>query len=140
MQIQQRLARFPVPAPVWDEYHLLEEINDRGILIDKTMVENAIAIDERTRKDLMDKMKILTGLDNPNSNQQLQGWLKDHGIETDSIDKKAGKELLQTVPDDIKEVLLLKQQISRSLGWKTYSAAEPSTESSFRPCRSPSGG
>lgn len=114
MQIQQKLARFPVPDSVWEEYHLSEEINDRGILIDKTMVENAIEIDRRVRSDLMTKLQNLTGLDNPNSVQQLQGWLKNKGIETESLDKKAIKELLPTVPDDIKEVLLLKQQISRS--------------------------
>jgi len=114
MQIQQRLSRFPVPDFVWDEYHLSEEINDRGILIDQTMVENAIAIDNHVRSDLMEKMKELTNLDNPNSNQQLQGWLRGKGIVSDSLDKKAIKELLPTVPADIQEVLQLKQQISRS--------------------------
>lgn len=114
MQIQQRLSKYPVPEFVWDEYHLSEEINDRGILIDRTMVDNAIAIDERIRSDLMEKMKALTSLENPNSNMQLQSWLFDKGIETPSLDKKAVKELLKTVPDDVKEVLLLKQQLSRS--------------------------
>ena len=114
MQIQQRLSRFPVPDYVWDEYHLSEEINDRGILIDQTMAENAIAIDNHVRSDLMEKMKELTNLDNPNSNQQLQGWLRGKGIVSDSLDKKAIKELLPTVPADIQEVLQLKQQISRS--------------------------
>lgn len=114
MQIQQRLSRFPVPDFVWDEYHLSEEINDRGILIDQTMVENAIAIDNHVRSDLMEEMKELTNLDNPNSNQQLQGWLRGKGIVSDSLDKKAIKELLPTVSADIQEVLQLKQQISRS--------------------------
>lgn len=114
MQIQQRLSRFPVPDFVWDEYHLSEEINDRGILIDRTMVENAIAIDNHVRSDLMEKMKDLTHLENPNSNQQLQGWLRGKGIVSDSLDKKAIKELLPTAPEDIREVLQLKQQISRS--------------------------
>lgn len=114
MQIQQRLAKFPVPDSVWDEYHLSEEINDRGILIDRTMVENAIAIDNHVRSDLMEKMKALTNLDNPNSNQQLQGWLRGKGVVSDSLDKKAIKELLPTVPENIQEVLQLKQQISRS--------------------------
>ena len=114
MQIQQKLSRFPVPDFVWEEYHLSEEINDRGILIDQTMVENAIAIDNHVRSDLMEKMKSLTNLDNPNSNQQLQGWLRGKGIFSESLDKKAVKELLPTVPEDIQEVLQLKQQISRS--------------------------
>ena len=114
MQIQQRLTKFPVPDFVWDEYHLSEEINDRGIKIDRTMVQNSIAIDDHVRSDLMEKMKALTNLENPNSNQQLQGWLSGKGIVSDSLDKKAIKELLPTVPTDIQEVLQLKQQISRS--------------------------
>ena len=114
MQIQQKLAKFPVPDFVWDEYHLSEEINDRGILIDQTMVENAIAIDNHVRSDLMNKMKALTNLDNPNSNQQLQGWLRRKGVVSESLDKKAIKELLPTVSADIQEVLQLKQQVSRS--------------------------
>ena len=114
MQIQQRLSHFPIPDFVWDEYHLSEEINDRGILIDRTMVENAIAIDNHIRSDLLEKMKVLTNLDNPNSNQQLHGWLRSKGIVSDSLDKKAIKELLPTVPEDIQKVLQLKQQVSRS--------------------------
>ncbi len=114
MGIQKKLARFPVPEAVWEEYHLSEEINDRGILLDKTMVENAIAIDAKVRSDLMEKMRTLTALENPNSNQQLQGWLKEKGIETDSLDKNAISELIPAVSDDVKEVLRLKQQISRS--------------------------
>ena len=114
MQIQQKLAKFPVPDFVWDEYHLSEEINDRGILIDHSMVQNAIAIDNRVRSDLIEKMKTLTNLENPNSNQQLQGWLRGKGVVSESLDKKAIKELLTTVPADIQEVLQLKQQVSRS--------------------------
>ncbi len=114
MQIQQRLSHFPIPDFAWDEYHLSEEINDRGILIDRTMVENAIAIDNHIRSDLLEKMKVLTHLDNPNSNQQLHGWLRSKGIVSNSLDKKAIKELLPTVPEDIQKVLQLKQQVSRS--------------------------
>lgn len=114
MQIQQKLARFPVPESVWDEYHLSEEINDRGILVDRILAENAIAIDERVRTDLMGRMQALTGLANPNSNQQLLGWLRERGIDPESIDKAAIKDLLPVVPEEVKEVLLLKQQISRS--------------------------
>ena len=114
MQIQHKLRNFPVPDFIWEEYHLSEMINDRGILIDRQMVDNAIKIDERVRSDLMARIIKLTGLDNPNSNQQLAEWLRDKGIETDSLDKKAVKALLEAAPDDVKEVLRLKQQLARS--------------------------
>ena len=88
MAIQHRLAKFPVPDFLWDEYHLDQEINDRGIRIDMELVDNAIVVDTRSREELSKQMKRLTGLDNPNSVQQMKGWLSQHGVETDSLDKK----------------------------------------------------
>ena len=114
MAIQARLAKFPVPDFVWDEYHLDQEINDRGIRIDMELVDQAISIDTRSREDLTEEMKRLTGLDNPNSVQQMKEWLKEHGVETDSLDKKAVRELLLTAPPELKEVLTLRQQLAKS--------------------------
>jgi len=114
MAIQARLAKFPVPDFVWDEYHLDQEINDRGIRIDMKLVDQAISIDTRSREDLTEEMKRLTGLDNPNSVQQMKEWLKAHGVETDSLDKKAVRELLLTAPPELKEVLTLRQQLAKS--------------------------
>ena len=114
MQIQHKQRNFPVPDFVWEEYHLSEMINDRGILIDTAVAENAIDFDRRTKNELMARMIELTGLGNPNSTQQLTGWLKEKGIETDSLDKKAVIALLEDCPDDVAEVLRLRQQVSRS--------------------------
>ena len=114
MAIQARLAKFPVPDFVWDEYHIDQEINDRGIRIDMELVDNAIDIDTRSREALTDRMKRLTGLDNPNSVQQMKEWLKEHGVETDSLDKKAVRELLLAAPPELKEVLTLRQQLAKS--------------------------
>ena len=114
MAIQARLARFPVPDFVWDEYHLDQEINDRGIRIDMTLVENAISIDTRSHETFMAKLKQLTQLDNPNSVQQMKSWLSQHGLETDSLDKKAVSELLKTASPEIAEVLSLRQRIAKS--------------------------
>lgn len=114
MDIMQKLSRFPVPDSVWEEYWLSETINDRGILIDGILAKNAIAFDEQAKNTLTERMKSLTGLENPNSVQQLKGWLEEKGIRTDSLDKKAIFELLKTVPKDVAEVLTLRQQTSRS--------------------------
>ena len=114
MAIQQRLAKFPVPDFLWDEYHLDQEINDHGIRIDMELVDNAIAVDARSREELTDRMKRLTGLDNPNSVQQMKGWLSQHGVETDSLDKKAVLELLKNAPPELSEVLSLRQQLAKS--------------------------
>jgi len=112
--IKAKLSKFPVPDFVWDEYHLDQEINDRGILVDMTLVENAIAIDAKTKDYLRSQMQEKTGLDNPNSVSQMKGWLSDQGIETESLDKKAVKELLSDSDDDITDVLTCRQQLAKS--------------------------
>lgn len=124
LAIKEKLKNFPVPQVIWDEWTLLDQpINDRGILIDMEMVENAITIDDKTKAALMDRLKAITGLENPNSPLQMRAWLRDNGIETDSLDKKTVAELLKTASDDAKEVLLLRQQIAKS-SVKKYTAME----------------
>lgn len=112
--IKAKLSKFPVPDFVWDEYHLDQEINDRGILVDMTLVENAIAIDAKTKDYLRSQMQEKTGLDNPNSVSQMKDWLSNQGIETESLDKKAVKELLSDSDDDITDVLTCRQQLAKS--------------------------
>lgn len=114
MAIQQKLSKFPVPDFLWEEYHLDQEINDRGIQLDMVLVEQAIAIDERSREELSAKMQQLTALENPNSVQQMKEWLTKHGLEVDSLDKKAVKELLKTAPPELAEVLELRRQLAKS--------------------------
>ena len=123
MAIQQKLSKFPVPDFLWEEYHLDQEINDRGIQLDMVLVEQAIAIDERSREELSAKMQQLTALENPNSVQQMKEWLTKHGLEVDSLDKKAVKELLKTAPPELAEVLELRQQLAKS-SVKKYQAMQ----------------
>ena len=123
MAIQQKLSKFPVPDFLWKEYHLDQEINDRGIHLDMVLVEQAIAIDERSREELSAKMRQLTALENPNSVQQMKEWLTKHGLEVDSLDKKAVKELLKTAPPELAEVLELRQQLAKS-SVKKYQAMQ----------------
>lgn len=123
MAIQQKLSKFPVPDFLWDEYHLDQEINDRGIQLDMVLVEQAIAIDERSREELSAKMRQLTALENPNSVQQMKEWLTKHGLEVDSLDKKAVKELLKTAPPELAEVLELRRQLAKS-SVKKYQAMQ----------------
>lgn len=123
MAIQQKLSKFPVPDFLWDEYHLDQQVNDRGIQLDMAVVEQAIAIDERSREELSAKMQRLTSLENPNSIQQMKDWLTKHGLEVDSLDKKAVKELLKTAPPELTEVLELRQQLAKS-SVKKYQAMQ----------------
>ena len=114
MAIQQRLFKYPVPPSVWEEYVLDQEINDRGIRLDMPFVENAVKIDALIKEKLTDRMKTLTGLENPNSVVQMKAWLKERGVETESLDKKAMAALLANVPAPLKEVLELRQQLAKS--------------------------
>ena len=123
MQIQKRLSNFPVPDTIWEEYHLDQEINDRGIGVDMELVRQAIAIDARSRERLTAAMRELTELENPNSVQQMKQWLADHGLETDTLGKKAVAELVKTVPEPLREVLSLRQQLAKS-SVKKYTAME----------------
>ena len=123
MQIQQRLAKFPVPDFVWEEYRQDQEINDRGIGVDMDMVRQAIAMDERSKAELSTAMKKLTGLENPNSVQQMKQWLLENGLETDSLDKKAVAVLLKDAPEPLKTVLTLRQQLAKS-SVKKYQAMQ----------------
>ncbi len=112
--IHMKLSKFPVPGSVWDEYHLDQEINDRGIALDSAFINHAIEIDDYSRSKLINEMKALTNLENPNSVQQLKEWLGDNGLETETLGKKAVSELLETSSDNLSEVLTLRQQLAKS--------------------------
>ena len=123
LAIKQKLSKFPVPENIWDEYHLDQEINDRGIQIDTRMVENAIKFDTFSKASLMASMKEKTDLENPNSVAQMKNWLSMKGIQAESLDKNAVKELLKIVPDNISDVLQLRQQLAKS-SVKKYQAMQ----------------
>ena len=114
MGIQERLCKFPVPDFVWEEYHLDQRINDRGIALDWRVVKNAIRMDGVSKEDLLDAMKEITKLDNPNSVLQMKQWLSEHGVETDSLDKKAVADLMKDADGELYQVLMLRQQIAKS--------------------------
>ncbi|MGP6406447.1 DNA polymerase [Streptococcus dysgalactiae] len=114
LAIKEKLRNHPVPDFVWEEYHQDQVINDRGIGIDVDFVKAAIAIDEESKAKIQEELKELTGLENPKSVLQMIGWLREHGVTTDSLDKKAVKELLKVVDEKTAKVLKLRQQAAKS--------------------------
>lgn len=127
MAIQKRLSKYPVPDFLWGEYHLDQEINDRGIMLDMQVVENAIAFDEKSKSALMLSMQDITNLDNPNSVAQMKQWLSAQGVEMESLGKK---EVAQFVKDsggnangNIIEALKLRLQLAKS-SVKKYQAMQ----------------
>lgn len=123
MAIKQKLSKFPVPDFIWDEYHLDQEINDRGIMLDMDVVENAIAFDERSKSELMISMQNITNLDNPNSVVQMKQWLSDHGIEANSLGKKDVAAMIKNTDGDVATALKLRLQLAKS-SVKKYQAMQ----------------
>ena len=114
LSIQERLQSYQVPEFLWDEYHLDQEINDRGIALDMELVENAIKFDEISKQKTSDELQRLTNIENPNSVMQMKEWLNDKGVEMDSLGKKQVSEMIKEAPKEIVDVLELRQQISKS--------------------------
>ncbi|MFN2102323.1 DNA polymerase [Finegoldia dalianensis] len=114
MQIKKKISAFPMPQSEWENYWIDQNINDRGILIDESLVDSAIKFDEILREENMDRAIELTGLENPNSPLQLKEWLNKKGLEIDSLAKKDVESALKNAEGDIKEVLELRQELSKS--------------------------
>lgn len=123
MEIEAKISKFPVPQSVWEEYILDQKINDRGIQVDMPFVQNAIQIGDTVKKALTEKLSDITGLENPNSVQQMKNWLSESGLEMQSLGKKEVQEQLLTAPTHIREVLQLRQQTSKS-SVKKYTAMQ----------------
>ena len=123
LSIKEKLKNFPVPEFLWEEYHLDQEINDRGIGVDMKLVTNAIAFDERSKGTISSQMKDMTDLENPNSVVQMKAWLAENGIETETLGKKAVAELMKNAPESLAQVLALRQQLAKS-SVKKYQAME----------------
>ena len=123
LSIQEKLQKFPMPEEEWNNYILDQQINDRGIQLDLELVKKAIQCDEKVREELTSRLKELTDLDNPNSVVQMKSWLSEKGLETDSLDKASVKALLKEAPDNLSEVLELRQLLAKS-SVKKYTAME----------------
>ena len=123
MAIQAKLAKFPVDESEWVNYTLDQRINDRGIMLDMTMVHQAIACDDQFKRTHMDMARSVTGLENPNSPAQLKAWLAEKGVEADSLSKAAVLEMLENADGEVELALSLRQELAKS-SVKKYTAME----------------
>lgn len=115
MEIHKRLAKFPVLEQEWDNYHLDQRINDYGIMIDIDFVNHAIRCDEENQENNIEKVKLITGVNNPNSPKQLKEWLIEQGMtEIDSLSKADVTRRLKDATGNVEEILKLRQDIAKS--------------------------
>lgn len=123
MAIQQKLSKFPVTESEWVNYNLDQQINDRGIMLDRTLVTNAIRCDEQFKRTHMEQARSVTGLNNPNSPVQLKAWLAEKGVEADSLSKAAVAEMLEKADGEVELALSLRQELAKS-SVKKYTAMQ----------------
>lgn len=123
MSIQQKLSRFPVPESEWVNYQLDQRINDRGIMLDRVFVTQAICCDEQFKRTHLELARSVTGLDNPNSPTQLKAWLSEKGLSVDSLSKATVLELLETASGEVELALSLRQELAKS-SVKKYTAMQ----------------
>lgn len=115
MGIQKMISPFPCSDELWQEYRTDQRINDRGVEVDLTLARNAVAMDAEISKKLMEKMRSLTGIDNPRSTSQLDMWLREHGCDMVSLGKKDVAQVIEETDDPlIRKVLSLRLLISKS--------------------------
>lgn len=130
-EIRHKLKNFHIPDSEMELYKLDQEINDRGILVDLDLVARAVACDLQYSNEATAKAYELTGLNNPNSVTQIKKWLSGHGVEVDSLDKKAVKSLLSETDGEVLEVLKLRLLMAKT-SVKKYEAIKRSVCSDGR--------
>ena len=123
MDIMEKVARFPVPDFLWKQYAQDQRINDLGIELDMALVKQAIKCDEESRERYLKRAQELTGLENPNSPIQLKEWILSNGVEMETLTKAEVASVMETVTGPVKEVLELRQLLSKS-SVKKYVAME----------------
>ena len=123
MSIQRKLSKFPVTESEWVNYTLDQQINDRGIMLDRTLVTNAIRCDEQFKRTHMEQARSVTGLDNPNSPVQLKAWLAEKGVEADSLSKATVTEMREKADGEVELALSLRQELAKS-SVKKYTAMQ----------------
>ena len=126
--IRKRLEKFPLLSQEWDYYHMDQRINDRGILIDKELVQQAIICNMAMSEAMTKRAYALTGLENPNSVSQLKSWLDERGISVESLGKKNVAALISdldkhSIDSEALDMMKLRLQMAKS-SVKKYQAAE----------------
>lgn len=116
MEIERRLAAFPVPEKEQRLWELDQQINALGVAVDMGVVEGAIAIDEIVTAELMDEAVRLSGLENPKSVKQLMGWLTEEiGEEVDNLQKGTVSKLIEKLDEGkAKRVLEIRQELAKT--------------------------
>ena len=131
LAIREKLAAYPIPDKEQEFYVLDQKINDRGLLVDMALVDEAISCNHQFTVAATERAYELTGLENPNSVSQLKEWLRDRGVEVESLSKKAVSELVEEAEGEVEEALKLRLLMAKT-SVKKYEAVERAVASDGR--------
>ena len=112
--IRKALEKYPLPEQEWELYALDQQINDRGVRVDKKLVKNAIAVDAVFAQAACQRTKELTGLENPGSVNQLKAWLADQDMPMESLARKIVQEKAAQTDGIVAELLNLRLELSKT--------------------------
>ena len=112
--IRKALEKYPLPEQEWELYALDQQINDRGVRVDKKLVKNAIAVDAVFAQAAYQRAKELTGLENPGSVNQLKAWLADQDLPMESLARKIVQEKAAQTNGIVAELLNLRLELSKT--------------------------
>lgn len=121
-EILKRLDLFPMPEEEERLWQMDVLMNAYGVRVDTELIEGALYIDGISVQKLTDEAMGLTGLQNPNSQQQLLKWLQDNNVEAGDLKKDTVSDLLKgQPPEKIQRVLEIRQQLGKT-SVKKYTA------------------
>ena len=112
--IRKALEKYPLPEQEWELYALDQQINDRGVRVDKKFVKKAIAVDAVFAQAAYQRAKELTALENPGSVNQLKAWLADQDMPMESLAKKIVQEKATQTDGIVAELLNLRLELSKT--------------------------
>lgn len=113
-QIADKLKMYPISDEEHRLYVLDQIINDRGVLVDSELAEQAVKLNSIQTAVAVEQAYMITGLENPNSVTQLKQWLKENGVEIESLSKKAVKSLADETDGDVSEMLKLRLLMAKT--------------------------
>ena len=119
--IRKILEKVKLPESEQKLWQLDQEINDRGVLVDSKLLNNAIYYDNYFKNILIEKLKTITNINNPKSNNQMKDYLNSLGLNVNSLSKESVESLLNSDEvkknphyEKIKEVLHLRKMLNKT--------------------------
>ena len=112
--IRKALEKYPLPEQEWELYALDQQINDRGVRVDRLLVKQAMRVDQAFSEQAFQRAQELTGLENPGSVNQLKAWLADQNMPMESLAKKLVQEKAKDAGGVVADLLNLRLELSKT--------------------------